>query len=98
MSSTSSLQSWDGWPPPRMRATAIMDEVDPRPRGIDGGGVGYCAWTGDADMAIAIRTGMVDHGDSGIDDSLDRVRVRAGAGIVADSDPASEFDETEQKM
>jgi len=83
---------------PKIRAMEIIDDLEVTPRGIYGGGVGYFSWTGDADMAIAIRTGMVDHGDSGIDDSLDRVRVRAGAGIVADSDPASEFDETEQKM
>lgn len=83
---------------PKIRAMEIIDDLEVTPRGLYGGGVGYFSWTGDADMAIAIRTGMVDHGDSGTDDALDRVRVRAGAGIVADSDPTSEFDETEQKM
>src|SRR5699024_10768694 len=60
---------------PKIRAMEIIDDLEVTPRGIYGGGVGYFSWTGDADMAIAIRTGMVDHGDSGIDDSLDRVRV-----------------------
>jgi anthranilate synthase component 1 len=70
----------------------IIDGLEREPRGIYGGGVGYYSWTGDADFAIVIRTATVDHGDP------DAVTVRAGAGIVADSDPAAEFDETEQKM
>jgi anthranilate synthase component 1 len=63
-----------------------------------GGGVGYYSWTGDADFAIVIRTATVEHGvetERGVED---RVTVQAGAGIVADSDPASEFEETESKM
>ncbi|WP_048076668.1 chorismate-binding protein, partial [Halorubrum sp. AJ67] len=61
--------------------------------GAYGGGVGYYAWTGDADFAIVIRTATLD--ESG-DESV--VGVRAGAGLVADSDPAAEYEETEQKM
>ncbi|ELZ78311.1 anthranilate synthase component I [Haloferax larsenii JCM 13917] len=78
---------------PKVRAMEIIDELEADPRGVYGGGVGYYSWTGDADMAIVIRTATVES-----DGSEDVVTVRAGAGIVADSDPASEYDETEQKM
>ncbi|WP_336343160.1 anthranilate synthase component I [Halalkalicoccus ordinarius] len=77
---------------PKIRAMEIIDELELEPRGLYGGGVGYCSWTGDADMAIVIRTATIEHGDP------DRVTVRAGAGIVADSDPAAEYEETESKM
>jgi len=78
---------------PKIRAMEVVDALEDDPRGPYGGGVGYYSWTGDADVAIVIRTATVeDEGDR------DRVTVRAGAGIVADSDPASEYDETEQKM
>jgi len=78
---------------PKRRAMEVVDDLEDEPRGLYGGGVGYYSWTGDADVAIVIRTATVeDEGDR------DRVTVRAGAGVVADSDPASEFDETEQKM
>ena len=77
---------------PKIRAMELVDELEERPRGIYGGGVGYVSWRGDADVAIAIRTATIDHGEP------DRVRVRAGAGIVADSDPESEYRETEAKM
>ena len=78
---------------PKVRAMEIIDDLEPDPRGVYGGGVGYYSWTGDADFAIVIRTATVDHaGDR------DELVVRAGAGIVADSDPASEYEETEQKM
>jgi anthranilate synthase component 1 len=71
----------------------IVDDLEPGPRGVYGGGVGYYSWSGDADFAIVIRTATVDRsGDR------DTVSVRAGAGIVADSDPAAEYAETEQKM
>jgi len=85
---------------PKVRAMEIIDELERTPRGVYGGGVGYFSWNGDADIAIAIRTGTVSHGRAGADerDGNDTVRVRAGAGIVADSDPASEYEETEQKM
>ena len=91
---------------PKVRAMEIIDALEATPRGIYGGGVGYFSWTGDADMAIVIRTATVEHGaafDGDVEDepgadALDRITVRAGAGIVADSDPVSEYEETEQKM
>jgi anthranilate synthase component 1 len=78
---------------PKIRAMEIIHELESSPRGLYGGGVGYFSWTGDADMAIVIRTALLEHaGES------DRITVRAGAGIVANSDSASEYDETERKM
>jgi anthranilate synthase component 1 len=71
----------------------IIDDLETTPREAYGGGVGYYSWTGDADFAIVIRTATLD--ESG-DESV--VGVRAGAGLVADSDPAAEYEETEQKM
>ncbi|WP_255148750.1 anthranilate synthase component I [Halorarius halobius] len=78
---------------PKIRAMEIIDDLERTPRGLYGGGVGYYSWTGDADFAIVIRTATVEEG---ADDQ--RVTVQAGAGIVADSDPASEYRETEKKM
>ncbi len=78
---------------PKIRAMEIVDALEESPRGVYGGGVGYYSWTGDADFAIVIRTATID----ALDDR-NRITVRAGAGIVADSDPAAEFDETERKM
>ena len=78
---------------PKVRAMEIVDDLEPVPRGVYGGGVGYYSWSGDADFAIVIRTATVDR--SGDEDTIS---VRAGAGIVADSDPAAEYAETEQKM
>jgi anthranilate synthase component 1 len=78
---------------PKIRAMEIIDDLEPEPRGPYGGGVGYVSWTGDADFAIVIRTATVERGEG-----ADRITVRAGAGIVADSDPAAEYEETEQKM
>ncbi|WP_227133551.1 anthranilate synthase component I [Halorubellus salinus] len=78
---------------PKIRAMEVVDALEDDPRGVYGGGVGYYSWTGDADVAIVIRTATVE--DEG---EFDRVTVRAGAGVVADSDPESEYDETEQKM
>ncbi len=85
---------------PKVRAMEIIDQLELEPRGIYGGGVGYFAWTGDADFAIVIRTGTVEHGvESALGEQVtDRLRIRAGAGIVADSTPTAEYDETEQKM
>ena len=77
---------------PKIRAMELIDELETEPRGVYGGGVGYVSWQGDADMAIVIRTATIEHG------TPDRLSVRAGAGVVADSDPASEFAETEAKM
>ena len=78
---------------PKIRAMEIIDALERSPRGLYGGGVGYYSWTGDADFAIVIRTATVED-----DGSEQLITVQAGAGIVADSDPASEYEETEQKM
>ncbi|MFA1611576.1 anthranilate synthase component I [Halobellus rubicundus] len=80
---------------PKVRAMEIVDDLERSPRGVYGGGVGYYSWSGDADFAIVIRTATVEAGADGGDDV---VAVRAGAGIVADSDPEAEYEETEQKM
>ena len=77
---------------PKVRAMEIIDQLERDPRGVYGGGVGYYSWSGDAEFAIVIRTATIESGDP------DRITVQAGAGIVADSDPASEYEETEQKM
>jgi anthranilate synthase component 1 len=73
---------------PKIRAMEIIDELEPVPRGIYGGAVGYLSFAGDMDVAIAIRTGVVK------DQTL---YVQAGAGVVADSVPAAEWQETEAK-
>jgi anthranilate synthase component I len=67
---------------PKVRAMEIIDELEPTKRGIYGGVIGYLDFSGNLDTAIAIRT-MVAHPDG-------RAFVQAGAGIVADSDPAAE--------
>jgi len=74
---------------PKIRAMEIISELETAPRGIYGGGVGYYSWNGDADFAIVIRTLLIKG---------KKASVQAGAGIVADSDPAYEFRETERKM
>ncbi|MEZ5618268.1 MAG: chorismate-binding protein, partial [Rhodocyclaceae bacterium] len=73
---------------PKVRAMEIIDELEPVKRGIYAGAVGYLGFHGDMDLAIAIRTAVVKDG---------RIHVQAGAGIVADSDPASEWQETQSK-
>ena len=73
---------------PKVRAMEIIDELEPVRRGFYGGTVGYFGHGGDMDQAIAIRT-MVFHGDT--------YSFQAGAGIVADSDPAAEWQETQNK-
>jgi anthranilate synthase component 1 len=73
---------------PKVRAMEIIDELEPTRRGIYGGAVGYLGFHGDMDMAIAIRTAVLKDG---------MLHVQAGAGIVADSDPASEWRETQNK-
>jgi anthranilate synthase component 1 len=70
---------------PKIRAMQIIEELELSRRAIYGGAVGYVSFTGNLDMAIAIRT-LVTRGD--------RVYVQAGAGIVADSDPDAEYEET----
>jgi len=92
---------------PKIRAMEIIDALEEAPRGPYGGGLGYYSWDGDADLAIVIRTATVERAvprsadgraAEPRDGGTDRVTVQAGAGIVADSDPAAEFDETERKM
>ena len=78
---------------PKIRAMEIIDDLEQQPRGPYGGGVGYVSWGDDADFAIVIRSAVVENeGDE------QRITVQAGAGIVADSDPAAEYEETENKM
>ncbi|NHN59700.1 MULTISPECIES: anthranilate synthase component I [Halorussus] len=83
---------------PKIRAMEIIDDLELTARGLYGGGVGYYSWSGDADFAIVIRTATVESGSAVDGDASDRITVQAGAGIVADSDPAAEYEETEQKM
>jgi anthranilate synthase component 1 len=73
---------------PKIRAMEIIDELEPTARGLYGGAVGYVSYTGNLDLAIAIRT-LVTTGDT--------IHVQAGAGVVADSDPTAEWDETMNK-
>jgi anthranilate synthase component 1 len=73
---------------PKVRAMEIIDELEPVKRGIYAGAVGYIGYHGDMDLAIAIRTGVVK-------DEL--LHVQAAAGIVADSVPESEWNETSIK-
>jgi anthranilate synthase component I len=73
---------------PKVRAMEIIDELEPVRRGVYGGAVGYLDAAGNLDMAIAIRTAVVRDGTA---------YVQASAGIVADSDPASEEQETRNK-
>ena len=73
---------------PKIRAMEIIEELEPCRREIYGGAVGYISYTGNMDLAIAIRT-MVAHGG--------RVYLQAGAGVVADSVPAAEYQETVNK-
>ncbi len=73
---------------PKVRAMEIIDELEPTKRGIYAGAVGYLGFNGDMDLAIAIRTAVLKDG---------RIYVQAGAGIVADSNPDSEWEETRNK-
>ena len=70
---------------PKIRAMEIIDELEPVRRGVFGGAVGYLGWHGEMDTAIAIRTGVIRRG---------KIHVQAGAGVVADSVPSSEWNET----
>ncbi|GAB7020112.1 anthranilate synthase component I [Halostagnicola bangensis] len=83
---------------PKVRAMEIIDDLETEPRGLYGGGVGYYSWTGDADFAIVIRTATVEDETPDATSSQQRITVRAGAGLVADSDPTAEYEETEKKM
>ena len=73
---------------PKVRAMEIIDELEPVRRGIYGGAAGYISYSGEMDVAIAIRTGVIKDG---------MLYVQAAAGIVADSDPEKEWQETEAK-
>ena len=73
---------------PKPRALEIIDELEPASRGVYGGVVGYVGFGGDTDLAIAIRTAVIVG---------DTATVQAGAGLVADSVPQSEYDETVHK-
>jgi len=73
---------------PKVRAMEIIEELEPSKRGIYAGAVGYLGFNGDMDVAIAIRTAVIKN---------KKLYVQAGAGIVADSVPQSEWDETQNK-
>jgi anthranilate synthase component I len=73
---------------PKIRAMELIDELECCRRGIYGGAVGYLDCSGNLDMAIAIRTAVVEKGEC---------RIQAGAGIVADSEPDKEYREAESK-
>ncbi|MGH8120813.1 MAG: anthranilate synthase component I [Gammaproteobacteria bacterium] len=73
---------------PKIRAMEIINELEPVKRGIYAGAVGYLSWTGNMDTAIAIRTSVIK-------DKM--LHIQAGAGIVADSVPRNEWEETMNK-
>jgi anthranilate synthase component 1 len=73
---------------PKVRAMEVIDELEPTKRGLYGGACGYLSFSGEMDLAIAIRTGVVKNG---------LLAVQAAAGIVADSVPEMEWQETENK-
>ena len=73
---------------PKIRAMEILDELEPVKRGIYAGAVGYIGWNGNMDTAIAIRTAVIKD---------NRLFVQVGAGIVADSRPTNEWEETMNK-
>ncbi len=70
---------------PKIRAMEIIHELEPTPRGMYGGAAGYFSYTGNMDLAITIRTIILDG---------KKMEIQAGAGIVYDSDPATEYEET----
>jgi anthranilate synthase component 1 len=73
---------------PKVRAMEIIDELEPCRREVYGGAVGYFSFSGNMDLAIVIRTLVVRDG---------KIHLQAGAGIVADSVPAAEYQETRNK-
>jgi anthranilate synthase component 1 len=73
---------------PKVRAMQIIDELEPEKRGLYGGGVGYFAANGDMDFCIALRTAVLKDGV---------LYTQAGGGVVFDSDPEAEFQETVNK-
>jgi len=73
---------------PKIRALEIIDELEPVQRGVYSGAIGYLSWSGNMDTAIAIRTAVIAEG---------QLHIQAGAGIVYDSVPQNEWDETMNK-
>jgi anthranilate synthase component 1 len=73
---------------PKVRAMEIIDELEPVKRGVYAGAVGYLGFHGNMDVAIALRTGVVKDG---------KLYVQAGGGVVADSQPQAEWQETQSK-
>lgn len=73
---------------PKIRAMEIIDQLEPEKRGIYGGAVGYLGWNGNMETAIAIRTAVIKN---------DTLYVQAGCGVVADSVPELEWEETQNK-
>ena len=73
---------------PKVRAMEIIDELEPDRRGVYGGAIGYLSWTGNMDLAIAIRTAVIQN---------KKLSVRAGGGVVFDSDPEAEYQESMNK-
>jgi anthranilate synthase component I len=73
---------------PKIRALEVIRELEPVKRNVYAGSIGYIGWHGDADTAIAIRTAVIQDG---------KLHVQAGAGIVYDSDPQKEWEETMNK-
>lgn len=73
---------------PKIRAMQIIDQLETSRRGIYGGAVGYFGWNGDMDTCIALRTAVLKDG---------QLHIQAGGGVVLDSDPQYEFEETVHK-
>ena len=73
---------------PKIRAMQIIDELESSRRGIYGGAIGYFGWQGDLDTCIALRTAVIKD---------NQLHIQAGGGVVLDSDPQYEFDETMHK-
>lgn len=73
---------------PKIRAMEIIDELEPVKRGVYSGAVGYIGWSGNLDTAIAIRTAVIKDGT---------LHIQAGAGVVYDSIPLNEWEETLNK-
>ncbi|MDO9527309.1 MAG: anthranilate synthase component I [Gemmobacter sp.] len=73
---------------PKVRAMEIIDELEPEKRGVYGGGVGYFAANGEMDFCIALRTAVLKD---------EKLYIQAGGGVVYDSDPDAEFEETVNK-
>ena len=88
---------------PKVRAMQIIDELEPTRRGPYGGAVGYADFAGNLDMCIALRTMVIqpiqpqDDQSIGAPDAHWTVHIQAGAGVVADSDPQAEHEETVNK-